>query len=66
MSLEKFITDMLNIKSENIEKLETILHSDNSISIKIKLVPNENTICPYCSGKVSILGYSPENYFIQP
>lgn len=46
MSLENFITDILNIKSENIEKLTSINQSNNSIIIKITMKRDPNCKCP--------------------
>ena len=59
MSLEKFITDMLNIESSEIESLNSIPHSDGSIVIKVKLCRKENMSCPLCHGYVKIHGYYP-------
>ena len=59
MSLEKFITDMLNIELSEIESLNSIPQSDDSIVIKIKLNRKENNSCPLCHGKVKIHGYYP-------
>lgn len=59
MSLTKFITDMLNIEPDQIEKLDSIKQSDDSIIQKIRLKHDEHVQCPYCHGKVKIHGYSP-------
>ena len=59
MSLEKFITDILNIKSEKIEKLTSIDLHDNSILIKVRLKRDHEIKCPLCKNeKVKIHGYS--------
>lgn len=46
MSLEKFITDVLNIESERIEKIYSINQSDNSVLIKIRLKMDDEIRCP--------------------
>ena len=56
MSLDQFITNMLNIKSEQIQELLTFSQSDGSMIIKIRLVDAHCT-CPYCNGQVHIHGY---------
>ena len=38
MSLEKFITDMLNIESSEFDSLNSIPQSDGSTVIKVKLM----------------------------
>ena len=58
MSIEKFITDILNIKLENVEKINSIPQSDSSIIVKVRLKPNPNTVCPICGHSVTIHGYS--------
>ena len=57
MSLENFITDMLNIELDMIEKIASLKQSDGSIVIKIRLVRNKNEYCPLCQQKVKIHGY---------
>ncbi|MBR3840354.1 MAG: ISL3 family transposase [Erysipelotrichales bacterium] len=59
MSLEKFITDILNIKLETLEKIDSLVTSDDSILIKIRLVPTKNPSCPLCKNSVKIHGYYP-------
>ena len=59
MSIEKFITDILNINAETIEKLNSIPQSDGSIIIKVRLKPNSDIMCPLCNRKGKIHGYSP-------
>ncbi len=55
MSLEKFITDLLNIEMDKIESL-TSVDEDNSLSIKVKL-KSSDVKCPLCNGDVKIHGY---------
>ena len=57
MSLHQFISEILNINSEDIEDLLQISQSDGSILIKVKLVVKP-TSCPYCKGPVFIHGYT--------
>lgn len=59
LSLENFIIDMLNIKSENIEKIISINQSNNTVIIKITMKRDPNPRCPICNGNVKILGYYP-------
>ena len=59
MSLEKFITDILNIKSESIEKIDSFSLPDDSVNIKIKLKPSDELVCPVCNAKGKIHGYYP-------
>ena len=47
MSLHQFITNILNIKPEQIQDLLTLNQSDGSMVIKIRLV-DAHCICPYC------------------
>ena len=48
MSIEKFITDMLNIDPNMIESIESIQTSDDSENILIKLKPSDHPTCSYC------------------
>lgn len=57
MSLHQFISEILNINSEDIEDLLQISQSDGSILIKVKLVVKPAS-CPYCKGPVFIHGYT--------
>lgn len=59
LSLENFIIDMLNIKSENIKKIISINQSNNTVIIKITMKRDPNPNCPICNGNVKILGYYP-------
>lgn len=59
MSLEKFITDILNIKSESIDKIDTISHANNSITIKLRIKASDDCICPICKVKGKVHGYYP-------
>ena len=56
MSLEKFITDMLNIDLNNIEKLDSISNSKKEVTVKIRLKKIE-TVCPFCKEKPKNHGY---------
>lgn len=58
MSLHQFITNILNIKPEQIQDLLTLNQSDGSMVIKIRLV-DAHCICPYCNGQTHIHGYYP-------
>jgi len=58
MSIEKFITDILNINSEDIEKIDSIPQADSSIKVKIRLKPNPDILCPISGHKVIVHGYS--------
>ena len=57
MSLEKFITDMLNVELDELDSITSIPQSDDSIVIKLKLCKKENVSCPICHGKVKTHGY---------
>lgn len=59
MSLEKFITDILNIKSESIEKINSFSSPDDSVNIKIKLKPSDEIVCPICNTKGKVHSYYP-------
>ena len=48
LSIEKFITDMLNIDPNMIESIESIQTSDDSENILIKLKPSDHPTCSYC------------------
>ena len=56
MSLEQFITDLLNVKSDDIQEIYHLKQSDESLIIKVKL---KRTLlsCPYCRKKLNIHGY---------
>jgi len=56
--MRQFITNMLNIQEDKIEELQTIVHSDGSIIINLKLNVTSK-ICPFCSRPVKIHGYYP-------
>ena len=58
MPLDRFITNMLNIKSEQIQELLTFNQSDGSMIIKIRLI-DAHCACPYCNGQAHIHGYYP-------
>jgi len=57
LSLEKFITDILNIELNDNESMSSIDKSDGSLVIKIKLKRKNDVCCPYCGGNVKIHGY---------
>ncbi|MGN1343401.1 MAG: hypothetical protein ACI4U3_02395 [Traorella sp.] len=46
MSNEKFITDILNIELENIEKIVSIPQTDSSIKVRVRLKPKPDVCCP--------------------
>ena len=56
MSLEQFITDILNVKSDNIQEIYHLKQSDESLIIKVKL---KRTLlsCPYCRKKSYLINY---------
>ena len=58
MPLDRFITNMLNIESEQIQELLTFNQSDGSMIIKIRLI-DAHCACPYCNGQAHIHGYYP-------
>ena len=58
MSLHKFITDMLNIKPDYIDKIDSFDLSDGSVNLRIRLKAKKGICCPVCGGKVHIHGYS--------
>lgn len=60
MSLSQFVSNILNLSEERIEKLVQIPKSDGSIVIKIKLRVNIGK-CPYCKNSVKIHGYTSKN-----
>ena len=57
MSLENFITDMLNIKLEDLENISPIKQSDGTIIVKLKL-KSKPFNCPYCGQLTRNHGYS--------
>ena len=52
--MRQFITNMLNIQEDKIEELQTIVHSDGSIIINLKLNVTSK-ICPFCSRPVKFM-----------
>lgn len=56
MSMNQFITDILNIQEDIIEDIQQVKQSDDRIIIYIKL---KSTVfqCPTCSNKIIIHGY---------
>lgn len=57
LSIEKFITDMLNIDLNMIESIESVQSSDNSEDILLKLKPVPNMTCPYCGHSLVSNGF---------
>ncbi len=57
MSLENFITSMLNIDIKIIQEISTRSNADNSMIISIKLKPLNTTLCPLCNTKPLTHGY---------
>ena len=56
MSLEQFITDLLNVKSDDIQEIYHLKQSDQSLILKMK--PKRSLLsCPYCGKKLNIHGY---------
>lgn len=53
---KKFIMDILNIDVEKIQDLITTSQADNSIKVKLKLVPLK-MLCPNCKRVMKIHGY---------
>ncbi len=58
MSLEQFITKLLNLKESDLQELVSLEKSDESIEFKLKLKPKP-IVCPLCGGTVKIHGYYP-------
>lgn len=56
MSLEKFITKVLNVKAEGIQKMTSIEEENGSLTLKLWLKP-KNPQCPACDGPAAIHGY---------
>ena len=56
MSLEQFITDLLNVKADDIQEIYHLKQSDQSLILKVKLKRHLLT-CPYCGKKLNIHGY---------
>ena len=56
MSFNQFITQMLNIKEEDLEEIIPINQSDGTSILKLKL-KDKSPVCPCCGGKVKIHGY---------
>ena len=53
MSLNQFITEILNIKEEDLEDVQPFKQSDDTLLIKLKL-KNHQPLCPYCNKEVKI------------
>ena len=56
MSLEKFITKVLNVKADGIQKMTSIEEENGSLTLKLWLNP-KNPQCPVCGGPGTIHGY---------
>lgn len=57
MSIDNFITDLLNIRKDQIENIDTIKQSDGSFLIFITLTRDPHQKCPVCSGKTVVHDY---------
>lgn len=58
MYLKQFVSDILNIDFEQIQELQDICQSDETIVIKIKL-KDKRPLCSYCQSRPKIKGYYP-------
>lgn len=58
MSLEKFTIDILNIKPESVEKIDSVVQSDGSLIIKVRLLRDPDVVCPICAKEVTVHGYT--------
>lgn len=56
MSYEKFITDFLNIKPSDLDKISTSTRSDGSVFIRVRLA-QKSTLCPFCKNTVKVNSY---------
>ena len=56
MPWNNFITEILNIKMEDIQEIHPISDSSSDMTIKIKL-SNRLSFCPYCNSKLKINCY---------
>ena len=56
MSYEKFITDFLNIKPSDLDKISTSTMSDGSVFIRVRLT-QKSTLCPYRKNTVKVNSY---------
>ncbi len=56
MSIEDFITDLLNVDRNSIEKL-SVVDDKKCIKIYITLKKSTSIRCQYCGGEVNVLGY---------
>ena len=57
MSIEKFITDTLNIDPNTIDSIESIRSTDESVAVRIKLKPDPDPKCPYCGTQLVCNGF---------
>lgn len=48
----------MNIPPEKIESIVSVDSSDGSLTLRIKLIPEKDLLCPYCKNSVKIHGYS--------
>ena len=51
MSLNNFITNILNVNEKDIDSINSVSSDDETINVFIKLKPKTN-ICPYCGSKM--------------
>lgn len=58
MYLKQFVSDMLNIDFEQIQEMQDIRQSDETIILKIKL-KDKRPLCSYCKSRPIIKGYYP-------
>ena len=56
MSLEQFITELLNVKQDEIQEIYHLKQSDGSLILKVRL-KRSLLSCPYCRKKLNIHGY---------
>ncbi|MCF0111559.1 MAG: ISL3 family transposase [Erysipelotrichaceae bacterium] len=59
MSLNRFVSTILNISPDRILDLDVLEHQDSSVSVYVRLIPDSTTVCPLCKGNVYIHGYTP-------
>lgn len=57
MSIKNFITDMLNVNPVDIESISTVVQSDNTVKVKIRLKSDPAIKCPFCKQPVIKNGF---------
>ena len=57
MSVENLITNLFNIELDKIQKIDSVVQSDGSITVYIQLKAEEKK-CKFCSRKMKIHGYT--------